>query len=56
MFRIPNIVLKDTPVVERLGFKFVPLVEFVKFKFVPLTKLVDTTSEKHVANLVASVK
>jgi hypothetical protein len=56
MFRIPNIVLKDTLVVESLGFESIPLVEFVKFKFVPLTKLVDTTSEKHVANLVASVK
>jgi hypothetical protein len=56
MFKIPNIVVKDTPIVERPRFEYVHVDELVEFKFVPLAKLVDTTNEKLVDDLVASVK
>ncbi len=45
VFRTPNIVLKDTPIVEKLGLKLVPLVEPI-----------DTIGEQHVDNLASGVK
>ncbi len=45
VFKTPNIILKDTNVVERPGFEHVPLAEPI-----------DTTSEKHVDDLVSSVE
>jgi hypothetical protein len=45
VFRTPNIILKDTPIVERPRSKHVILVE-----------LVDTTSEQLVDDLAARVK
>ncbi len=45
LFKILNIVLKDTPIVERPRSQHVPLVE-----------LVDTTSEQHVDDLTVGFK
>jgi hypothetical protein len=41
VFRTLDIILKDTPIVERLGFELVPLDDL------------DTTSGQHVDDLVA---
>ncbi len=45
VFKIPNIILKDTHVAKRLGFKLVHSIEPI-----------DTTNEKHVDDLVTSVE
>jgi hypothetical protein len=45
VFKTPNIILKDTHVVERLRFEPIPLVEPI-----------DTIGEQHVDDFVARVK
>jgi hypothetical protein len=45
VFKTPDIVLKNTHVVERLGFEYVPLV-----------KHVDTIGEQHVDELITIIE
>lgn len=43
-FKTPNIVLKDTPIVDK-----------PRFESIPLTKPIDTIGEQHVDDLVAKI-
>ncbi len=45
VFKTPNIILKDTPIVERLGFESIPLAEPI-----------DTIGEQPVDDLVARIE
>jgi hypothetical protein len=45
IFKTPDIVLKDAPIVKR-----------PRFQPVPLTKLVNTIDEQHVDDLVVGIK
>jgi hypothetical protein len=44
VFKTPNIVLKDTPIVDK-----------PRFESIPLTKPIDTIGEQHVDDLVAKI-
>ncbi len=45
VFRTPNIVLKDTPIVEK-----------PRFESIPLAEPIDTIGEQHVDDLVARIE